>query len=200
MTARPRLILASGSEIRAHILRAAGIPFDIVRPDVDEAAIKAKAAAAGLSLDQIAQRLADEKSRSVSAEDGALVLGSDQILAFEGQGFDKPRTMNEAGERLKMLQGRAHTLINAVSIARNGEIVFRSLDQPTLHMRAMTDDEISAYLAEAGDDILSSVGAYQVEAIGIRLFDRIDGDYFAVLGLALAPALGYLRRAGMLAF
>lgn len=193
-----RLTLASASAIRARILDAAKVAFDVVRPDVDEEAIKKSSLAAGLSLQDTARRLADAKALAVRAE--GPVLGSDQILAFEGRGFDKPRSIEDARARLKLLQGRRHSLINAISIAREGRVVFRHLDEPQLLMRAMSDDEIDAYLDAAGDEILSSVGAYQVEALGSRLFDRIDGDYFAVLGLSLYPVLGYLRREGLLAF
>ncbi len=195
---QPRLILASGSAIRVRILEGAGVPFDIVRPEVDEDAIKKRALGEGRTLREAAQLLADAKALSVDAD--APVLGSDQILAFEGRGFDKPRSRDEARGRLKLLQGRRHALINAVSIARGGKIVFRHIEEPVLHMRALTDKEIGAYLDTAGDEVLSSVGAYQVEALGSRLFDRIDGDYFAVLGLSLYPLLGYLRREGLLAF
>lgn len=198
MTGEARIVLASGSAIRARILEGAGVPFDIVRPDVDEDAIRKTALGESRTLRETAQRLADAKALAVNA--GAPVIGSDQILAFEGRGFDKPRTIDEARERLKLLQGRRHTLINAVAVARGGKIVFRHVEEPALLMRAMTDGEIAAYLDAAGDEILSSVGAYQVEALGSRLFDRIDGDYFAVLGLSLYPLLGYLRREGFLAF
>lgn len=194
-----RLVLASGSAIRARLLEAAGVRFDIVRPDVDEDAIKRRAQQEGRPLRETAQRLADAKAVAVAAP-GALVLGSDQILDFDGQGFDKPKDLSEARERLLALQGKAHALINAVSVAKEGRVVFRHLDAPTLFMRTMRATEIDAYLAEAGEGVLASVGAYQVEALGARLFERIDGDYFAVLGLSLMPVLGYLRREGLLAF
>lgn len=193
-----RLTLASASAIRAAILEGAKIAFDIVRPDVDEDAIKKTAQGEGLSLRETAQRLADAKALAVKAP--GPVLGSDQILAFEGRGFDKPATLDDARARLRLLQGRPHRLINAVAIARGGRIVFRHLDEPQLSMRAMTDAEIDAYLDAAGEEILSSVGAYRIEGLGSRLFDKIDGDYFAVLGLSLYPVLGYLRREGLLAF
>ncbi len=196
----PRLVLASGSRIRARILQEAGVRFEIVRPDINEDAIKAAANRGGASLRETAKQLADAKALAVRAGAQTLVLGSDQMMAFEGRGFDKPRTIAEARARLLLLQGRPHTLINAVAVARAGDIVFRHLDEPTLFMRTMTENEIDAYLDAAGEDILASVGAYQVEALGARLFDRIDGDYFAVLGLSLMPVLGYLRREGMLAF
>lgn len=193
-----RLTLASASAIRAAILANAGVAFDVVRPDVDEDAIKIAARAEGHTLQETAQRLADAKALAVRAP--GPVLGADQILSFEGQGFDKPRSIEEARARLTLLQGRPHTLINAVSIARGGRVVFRSLEEPRLFMRALTLAEIDAYLSAAGPDILASVGAYQVEALGARLFERIEGDYFAVLGLSLHPVLGYLRREGLLAF
>lgn len=194
------MILASGSAIRARILSAAGLDFEIVRPAVDEAAIKEAALGAGRTLRETAQLLADAKASAVNAGKDAVVIASDQILAFKGEGFDKPRTMDEARRRLSILNGQTHTLINAISISRGGKIVFRHLDEPALTMRAMKDAEMDAYIAAAGEEILSSVGAYQIEALGARLFDRIDGDYFAVLGLALAPVLGYLRAEGMLDF
>ncbi|MEZ5921822.1 MAG: Maf family protein [Parvularculaceae bacterium] len=192
MSAAPRIILASGSAIRADILRAAGVRFDIVRPDVDEDAIKAAARAKGLGLQAMAQALADAKALAIKAP-GAVVIGADQIMAADGEGFDKPKTMEEAAARLSALQGKPHCLINAIAIARDGEIVFRNIDEPVLHLRSMKDDEIRRYLEDAGEEVLASVGAYQVEALGSRLFERIEGDYFAVLGLSLFPLLGYLR-------
>lgn len=197
---RPRIVLASGSAIRARILAAAGAPFEIARPDIDEAAMKTAGLRDGLALSDIAQNLADAKALAVGAQGGAIIVASDQLMVFDGRAYDKPRTMEEARARLRLLQGKAHTLINAVAIARRGAIVFRHLDAPTLFMRTMSDAEIDAYLAEAGEEILSSVGAYQLEALGARLFDRIEGDYFAVLGLALMPVLGFLRDEGALAY
>lgn len=194
------IVLASRSVIRAQILAAAGLPFRIATPSVDEAALKRFAAGEGLSLRETAQRLAEAKALSVEAGPSAAVIGADQILAFEGRGFDKPRTLADARRRLLELQGRAHSLINAVAIARGGSVAFSHLDEPTLFMRTMSEAEIDAYLAAAGEEILASVGAYQVEGLGARLFTKIDGDYFAVLGLALMPVLGYLRREGFLAF
>ena len=199
MTIGSRTItLASGSAIRAAILKGAGVEFEIVRPDVDEAAIKRAALAGGKTLQETAQLLADEKARAVKG--AGPVIASDQILNFEGRGFDKPVSMDDARDRLTALQGREHSLINAVTIMRDGEIAFRRVDEPRLLMRAMSTAEIDAYLEAAGPEILASVGAYQVEGLGSRLFERIEGDYFAVLGLALHPVLGYLRREGFLAF
>ena len=199
MTTAPNIILASGSAIRADILRAAGVAFDIVRHDVDEDAIKIEARAKGLRLHAMALGLAEAKALSVDAP-GAVVIGADQIMAADGEGFDKPKTMEEAAARLSALQGKPHNLVNAIAVARDGEIVFRNIDEPVLHLRSMTNGEIRRYLAEAGEGVLASVGAYQVEALGARLFERIEGDYFAVLGLSLFPLLGYLRAQGALDF
>ncbi|GAB4526555.1 MAG: nucleoside triphosphate pyrophosphatase [Amphiplicatus sp.] len=200
------IVLASGSAIRARILKEAGLAFDIVRPQVDEAAIKRAGLAEGLDLEALAMRLAEAKARAARAPAGALVIGADQILEFEGRPHDKPTSLDEARARLKEWRGKTHTLINAVAVAETGEkggdgaVVFRHLDRPRLHMRAMTDGEIDRYLEAAGPGILASVGAYQVEGLGARLFERIEGDYFAVLGLSLLPLLGFLRRAGALDF
>ncbi|MEZ5896210.1 MAG: Maf family protein [Parvularculaceae bacterium] len=195
-----QLILASGSAIRADILRAAGVPFTIAKPDVDEDAIKDRGKRAGKTLHDIARDLADAKALAVNVAAESLVLGADQIMAFAGEGFDKPKTLSEARARLLELQGRTHSLINAVSIARAGEIVFRNIVEPQLGMRAMSATEIDDYFREAGEGVLASVGAYQVENLGARLFERIEGDYFAVLGLSLFPVLGYLRACGFLRF
>lgn len=189
------LILASGSKIRASILDQAGITYQVERPDVDEAKIKEECAAAGEDLVTTAQILADQKALKVAknTQNDDFILASDQILEFQGRGFDKPQSMAEAKTRLQEIQGETHTLINAVTIAQNKKIVFRHIDRPMLHLRMMTDLEIDTYLREAGEDILSSVGAYQVEKLGARLFDRIEGDYFAVLGLSIFPVLAFLR-------
>jgi septum formation protein len=184
------LVLASGSAVRATILKNAGVSFRVVSPDVDEAALKRQLA--GESLEKIAAALADAKALAVRAP-AAFVLGSDQILEFRGVAYDKPASRAEAAERLMTMQGDVHTLINAVSIAREGDIVFRHLARPALRMRPMTRREVDAYLARAGDKVLRSVGAYEVEGLGAQLFEAIEGDYFSVLGLSLFPVLEFLR-------
>jgi nucleoside triphosphate pyrophosphatase len=196
----PQIILASGSTIRANILRGAGVSFEVAKPNVDEAAIKVEAASAGKTLEQMAMMLAEAKALDVAKTTDAIVIGADQILEFEGRAFDKPQDMDEARARLMEMTGAAHTLINAVAIAKNGRILWRNLERPELHLRNLTEAEIDAYLAAAGPEILTSVGAYQIEGVGARLFDKIDGDYFSVLGLCLFPVLDCLRREGALAF
>jgi septum formation protein len=195
VTPAPTILLASGSAIRAQILRSAGVRFAAMRPLVDEDVLKREAGTRNLSLEATALHLARGKALSVEAP-GALVIGSDQILEFEGRAFDKPKSRAEATARLVDMQGAEHTLINATAIARDGAVVFEHLERPRLRMRALTEGEIGRYLERAGDEALLSVGAYQVEGLGAQLFERIEGDYFAVLGLSLLPLLAALRREG----
>lgn len=200
MTMGPRIILGSGSAIRAKVLRAAGLDFEQVKPAVDEDDIKRECRGADQDLEQTAMALAEAKALAIPTDDEALVIGADQILEYGGAAFDKPTSLAEARARLLEMQGDAHTLINAVAVAQRGAVVWRHLDRPRLSMRKMDAAEIDAYLAAAGEDILSSVGAYQVEKFGSRLFSRIDGDHFAVLGLSLYPLFDFLRQEGALAF
>ncbi|WP_375204709.1 Maf family protein [Hyphococcus sp.] len=200
MTDAPRIILASGSAIRRAILSSAEIPFEVMKPEVDEDIIKKESAREGLDLEPLAMRLAEAKCMDIAAKTDAIVIGSDQIMEFGGRAYDKPATMAEAKARLMETQGAAHSLINAVAVARNGQIIWRNLDRPTLFMRALTEAEIDAYLDAAGPEILHSVGAYQIEKLGSRLFERIEGDHFAVLGLSLYPLLDLLRQEGAIAF
>jgi septum formation protein len=199
-TDRPRIVLASGSAIRAAILREAGVPFEVMKPDVDENVIKLDGAAKGMDLETLAMALAEAKCLNIAARTNAIVIGSDQIMEFKGRAYDKPASRAEARARLLETQGAAHTLINAIAVARNGQLVWRNLDRPKLVMRAMSEAELDAYLAECEPDVLHSVGAYQVEKLGARLFERIEGDHFAVLGLSLFPLLDLLRREGALEF
>ncbi len=200
MTAAPRIILASGSAIRRDILTGAGVPFEVMKPDVDEDVIKRAGKAEGLELEALAMALAEAKCMDIAAKTDAIVIGSDQIMEFEGRAYDKPASMAEARARLLETQGAAHTLINAVAVARGGQIIWRNLDRPKLVMRKLTSAEVDDYLATAEPDIIHSVGAYQIEKLGSRLFERIEGDQFAVLGLSLFPLLELLRREGALAF
>lgn len=200
MTGNLKITLASGSAIRADILRAAGLDFDIVRPGVDEDAIKQQAAKSGADLEEIAMSLAQAKALAGAQGREGFVIGADQILEFEGRAHDKPATMAAARARLLEMQGAAHTLINAVAVARDGAVIWRHIDRPALYLRALSAVEIDAYLAAAGEEILASVGAYQIEKRGARLFEKIEGDHFAVLGLSLFPLLDFLRQEGAIDF
>ncbi|GJL94303.1 MAG: Maf-like protein [Hyphococcus sp.] len=194
MSKKPQIILASGSSIRRAILANAGLDFEVIRPDVDEGFIKKSAKDQGLSLEAVAMQLAEEKCMAVAKDTKGIVIGSDQILEFEDVAYDKPLDFGEARARLLAMQGKPHTLINAIAVARDGTIIWRNIDRPKLTMRTMSEAEIDAYLAACESDVLSSVGAYQVEKMGGRLFEKIEGDHYAVLGLSLFPLLALLRR------
>lgn len=189
-----RIILASGSRIRAQMLRNAGVPFEIVPSDVDEAVIKHKCLAEGDDLRDIAIRLAEAKALSVSRHNvDAYVIGADQVLGFEGRLYDKPVDMADARARLKEFSGSKHTLYSAACVARGGDVLWQVIDYPTLTMRILSDQIIDRYLAEAGEGVLSSVGAYQLEGVGARLFRQVHGNYFSILGLPLLPLLSFLH-------
>lgn len=188
LRAQKPLTLASGSQVRAALMRGAGLEFDVAVSGVDEDAIKADHRG---TPDALALRLAEAKARAV-ARDG-LVVGADQILVCEGTLFDKPRDIDKARENLKKFRGRTHALVSGTVLLDDGAPVWSLSEQVSLTMRAFSDEFLEAYLLEAGDDVLKSVGCYQLEGSGVQLFEAVDGDYFAILGLPLVPLLGALR-------
>lgn len=190
------LILASGSAARKAMLEAAGLAFEVDKPRVDEEAAKATLRAEGLQPRDQAAALAELKALSVSNRRNGLVIGADQMLAIEGETLDKPADRAEARAHLQRLRGRAHELITAAVVAKDGAVIWRHTETPRLRMRAFSDAFLDDYLARAGDHVLSSVGAYQLEGLGAHLFERVDGDYFSVLGLPLLPLLAFLREHG----
>jgi len=191
------LVLASGSRIRADLLRNAGLAFDIDPADVDERAIEAPLLESGFAPADIAQVLAEAKAQSVSERrPGALVLGADQVLEFEGARLTKPDDMEAARRQLLAMAGKEHALHSAAALARNGETLWRTVATVRLTMRPFGPEFVGRYLAKAGNAALSSVGAYQLEGVGVQLFEKIDGDYFTVLGLPLLPLLAELRTRG----
>ncbi len=192
------VILASGRASRAQILKAAGVPFEAVSPGVDEAAAKQSLLAEALGPRDVADALAELKAVKVSARRPGLVIGADQTLDLDGVLFDKADSVEEARARLRALRGRRHRLHAALVVAENGEPVWRTIESPTLSMRPFTDAFLEAYLARQGEAILSSVGCYHLEGEGAQLFDHIQGDYFAILGLPLMGLLDFLRRRGVL--
>jgi septum formation protein len=194
------LILASRSQARIALMSNAGLAFETIAPDVDEAALKADRLAQDAAPAAIAADLADAKAIQVSSRHpAALVIGADQTLALDGHLFDKPANLTAARAQLTALRGRSHQLHSAVSLARRGAVVWRTVDTATLHVRAFSDAFLSGYLAAEGDEILSCVGAYRLEGLGAQLFDRIEGDYFTILGLPLLSLLQGLRDSGELA-
>lgn len=192
------LVLASASPARRQLLAAAGLAFDVVPADVDEAALKRRHA--GTPAEDLAGTLAAAKAETVSRDRAeAVVIGADQVLAAEDELLDKPVDRTAAAATLARLQGRTHALISAVVVARGGKIVWRHVATAALRMRALDTAQIDRYLARAGDDVLASVGAYRLEDIGVTLFERVEGDYFTILGLPLLPLLAELRRLDVIA-
>jgi len=185
------LTLASGSQVRAALMRGAGLEFDIAVSGVDEDAIKARD---GGTPDALALKLAEAKARAI-ARDG-LVVGADQILVCDGVLFDKPKDMDEARENLKKFRGRTHALVSGTVLLDDGKPVWSLVEQVTLTMRQFSDEFLEAYLLDVGDDVLKSVGCYQLEGPGVQLFEAVNGDYFAILGLPLVPLLAALRARG----
>lgn len=194
------LVLASTSRARAALLCAAGLVFDTASPGVDEESVKEAAKAEGLPADDAALLLAELKARRISERvPGAVVIGADQILVCGGRWFDKPADRGAAAAQLAALSGEAHSLVTAVLCMRGGVVLWRHVARPRLVMRTLAPAVIEAYLDAAGEAVLSSVGAYQAEALGVRLFAAIEGEHAAILGLPLLPLLGFLRQHGALA-
>lgn len=196
--ARP-VVLASASETRRRLLAAAGIAAASNPPDVDEAAFKSRARDAGMGPDAMALALAEAKARAVSPrQPGALVIGADQVLVSGTRVFDKAVNLAQAEETLKYLRGRTHRLITAVAIMLDGEAVWRYTENAWLTMRPFSDAFLAQYLEQAGEAVLTSVGAYQIESRGLQLFSQIAGDHFTILGLPLLPLMKVLREQGAL--
>lgn len=194
----PDIILASGSASRRALLAAAGVEAEAVKPFVDEDAAKAAMRGEGISVRDQAMHLAELKAIKVSSSRPGLVIGGDQMLALGDRAFDKPADIAGAADHLRALSGQAHTLETALVIAENGQPVWRHLARPRLTMRPLSEPFIEQYLQTTGDDLLSTVGAYQLEGLGAQLFTSIEGDYFSILGLPLLPLLDYLRTRGAL--
>jgi len=194
-----RLILASGSATRSGLLQAAGVPFEVRASTVDERAVEMPLIAAGKSPAEVALALAEAKALDVSRlEPEALVIGADQTLDFAGALWVKPAAVPAAREQLAALAGHTHELHSAVVVAERGVVTWRHLETARLTMRAFSAATVEAYLAAAGERVTSSVGAYQIEGLGIRLFEKIDGDHFTILGLPLLPLLAHLHTLGAL--
>jgi septum formation protein len=187
------LVLASKSGARGKILAAAGLRFEIRPAQIDERAIEAKAGTsdAAASARLLARAKADAVAKTLP---GRLVLGADQTMARGATRFSKPRNRAEAAEQLRALRGRTHELHSALAVVRGDEVMFDCVDSARLTMRDLSDRFLDIYLEMADAAALTSVGSYQLEGIGIHLFERVEGDYFTVLGLPLLPLLGFLRK------
>ncbi|MBC7280273.1 Maf-like protein [Hoeflea sp.] len=191
----PRLVLASASPFRKALLANAGLSFDVEPALVDERAVEETLE--GMDPEDTALILAEAKAQDVSSRNlGALVIGSDQTLSLDGKVFHKPGDMEQARRRLLEFSGRTHELNSAVVLARDGETIWRHVSTARMTMRVLDPGFIGRHLSNVGDRALSSVGAYQFEGEGIQLFERFEGDYFAIIGLPLLPLLAQLRQLG----
>lgn len=191
------LILASQSPFRRMLMENAGLVFRAEAAGIDERAAETALAARNPTPQEIAEALAVAKARDVAARNpGALVIGSDQTLSLEGRVFHKPADMREAKAHLTAMAGRTHSLNCGVALVRDGETLWSHVSVAHLTMRPLTGAFIDRHLARVGPRVLASVGAYQLEGEGVQLFERIDGDYFTILGLPLLPLLAKLRDLG----
>ncbi len=202
MSEATAVILASGSAARRAMLQAAGVVFDVMPATIDEEHLRQALVAdnADIGPVEIAAELAAAKAAAVSQQKPqALVIGSDQVLDIEGDLLTKPGDAAGVRASLERLSGRTHALHSAVALAQNGILLWSNSDTARLTMRPLTAAAIERYVDAAGDGVHQCVGAYQIEGLGIQLFDRIEGDYFTILGMPLLPLLAQLRTRGAIA-
>jgi septum formation protein len=192
------LILASQSKSRQALLKAAGIPFEAIPADIDERGIQAGSGLKDPAA--IAALLATSKALHVaSSQAGRFVVGADQTLALKDKLFSKPTGRDQAARQLHELAGGTHDLHSAIAVAKDDKVLFEHVSVARMTMRGMSAAMIDKYLDAAGEAVTTSVGAYQLEGLGVHLFERIEGDHFTILGLPLLPLLGCLRSAGLVA-
>ncbi|MBE9604522.1 Maf family protein [Acetobacteraceae bacterium H6797] len=195
----PAIILASGSASRRALMDAAGLRYRAETAHVDEASIKEGCIAEGIPAPEAAVILAEAKAERVARKNPeALVIGSDQLLVCGDRWFDKPVGMEGARGHLTALRGKTHQLVNGTVIWRRGQRIWQNVSTPKLTMRDFSDEFLEAYLAVEGEAVLASVGAYRMEGPGMHLFSKVEGEYAAILGLAMLPLLGFLRQHGVL--
>jgi len=193
------IILASASGARGAMLRAAGVEFTVHPAHVDEESLKSALVNQAAPIRDIADALAQMKALQVSEKSPlATVIGADQVLECDGEIFSKPRDQAEAISQLIKLRGRRHSLYSGAVIARNGQAIWRHVGETRLTMRNFSDAFLEDYISRLGGDVLTTVGAYHLEDYGVRLFSRIEGDYFTVLGMPLVEILDFMAETGVL--
>ena len=192
------IVLASASRSRAMLLKKAGINVDVCSADIDEKAIKENCRRDDVDVATTTALLARRKAEKISRQSPeAFVIGADQMLDCGGHWLDKPIDIVAAAETLRLLRGTVHDLVTSVGIVQAGKEIWCYTDRAQLVMREFSDSFLHDYLERVGEDALSSVGAYQLEGLGVQLFERIEGDYFTILGLPLLPVLEFLRAKGV---
>lgn len=193
------LVLASKSAPRRMLLEAAGIPLAIDPADIDERAAEAAAPAEAAKPDGAAVLLARAKALETAKRNaGKVVLGADQTLALGAKRFSKPTSRDAARAQLAQLSGQTHSLHSGIAVVRDRDILFETVSSAHLTMHKMSDAFLDAYLDAAGERVMQSVGGYQLESVGVNLFEKIDGDHFTILGMPLLPLLAYFRQAGLI--
>ncbi len=193
----PRVILASGSPIRARLLKQAGLVFSQQPSDIDEARIKRLYQ--NTDIDQLVTILAKSKAKAAYEKNpNDLIIGADQVLVFAGRALDKPASKEQAMKRLRALRGKTHMLVGAVCLLQNQHPVWSYRGKSKLTMRKFSDKFLKDYVDKEGEDLLYTVGAYKFEGRGAQLFSKVEGDFFSILGLPLLPLLGELRARGVL--
>ena len=193
----PSLVLASASPFRRALLENAGLVFEAKAAKIDERALEKPLEEAGVAPETVALALAEAKARDVAGHFGdALVIGSDQTMSLEARDYHKPKDMAEAAQHLLSLSGKTHRLNSAIVLLRGEEVVWRHVSSAHMTVRPLTAGFVDRHLQRVGEKALSSVGAYQLEGEGIQLFEKIEGDYFTILGLPMLPLLAKLRELG----
>ncbi len=194
----PEIILASKSVHRQELLKNAGVKFIAQSADIDEREVETPLIEAGLSGEDIAEVLAIAKATEISKNNvDSYVIGCDQTLSFEGELLHKVKDIQEAQRRLLQLSGKKHQLNAAVALVRNSEVLWSHVEVATITFRKLDPGFIGRHLSGAGEKVLSSVGAYQIEGLGVQLFEKVEGDYFSIIGLPVLPLLAELRKLGL---
>ncbi|MDA8853610.1 Maf family nucleotide pyrophosphatase [Amylibacter sp.] len=196
---KPNIILASESITRQNLLTQAGVIFNSVSAKIDEITIKKSLTGEGANPNDIVDALAEFKAARVANNYPTdIVIGSDQILVFEGEIISKAKSMIDAKKTLKRLKGKTHQLLSSAVIYEDNKPVWRTISRAQLFMREFSDEFLEEYIENSGNIILSSVGCYLLEEKGVNLFNRIQGDYFTVLGFPLLEVLDFLRKRGLI--